>query len=247
MDVTEALATTTSVVTDQYLTMCASFHDVLFDVSSRIVGPPGLEFVAMCQRMKGLAVLPISQALMLPRSTLLLTSIVSTISLIKSHSYLFFQNFIRSHHGYTVDSGSHIDSWAYHCRAPELVDDEATQPTPSADIWSLAAVLLQCLTGRKPYEGMSSMQMRRALLLRHAPGAIPGDIPNGLQQLLRRCFHETPNQRPALAQIKQVRKATCVGARSLQFAKLGCHHIGNMKHSKGSWLSSCWYSLLTLE
>jgi len=92
------------------------------------------------------------------------------------------------------------------CRPPELIDDESAPPSPSADIWSLAAVLLQCLTGRPPYEGMRSMQMRRALLQRHAPGPVPEDLPSSLKRLFRQCFHETPDQRPSLSRIKQVCK-----------------------------------------
>ena len=46
--------------------------------------------------------------------------------------------------------------------------------------------------------------MRRALLQRHAPGPIPEDLPTSLKRLLRQCFHETPDERPSLSQIKQV-------------------------------------------
>ena len=104
--------------------------------------------------------------------------------------------------GNGMESEAHLP--VLQCRPPELVDDESAEPMPQADVWSMAAVLQQCLTGRPPYDGMSSVQVRRALLLRHAPGAVPEDIPNSLQQLLRRCFHETPEQRPSLVQIKQV-------------------------------------------
>ena len=52
------------------------------------------------------------------------------------------------------------------------------------------------------------MQTRRALLQRHAPGPVPDNIPHSLQQLLRQCFHETPDQRPSLLQIRQVGTVT---------------------------------------
>lgn len=91
------------------------------------------------------------------------------------------------------------------CRAPEVIDDDRHHPpTGSADVWSLGAVLLQCLTGRAPYEGMSSMAMHGALLQKYAPGPVPDDIPDSLQRLLRQCFHEAAEQRPSLQQIKQV-------------------------------------------
>ena len=99
---------------------------------------------------------------------------------------------------------------------------------PSADIWSLAAVLLQCLTGRPPYEGMRSMQMRRALLQGHAPGPIPEDVPTSLKRLLRQCFHETPDQRPSLSQIKQVCK---------QHGSVSCSCI-HAEDSSGRYMAS---------
>ncbi len=108
--------------------------------------------------------------------------------------------------GQTVSMMLNMRSRPVLCRPPELIDDESAPPSPSADIWSLAAVLLQCLTGRPPYEGMRSMQVRRALLERHAPGPVPEDLPTSLKRLLQQCFHETPDQRPSLSQIKQVRK-----------------------------------------
>ena len=108
--------------------------------------------------------------------------------------------------GQTVCMMLNMPSKQVPCRPPELIDDVSAPPSPSADIWSLAAVLLQCLTGRPPYEGMRSMQMRRALLQRHAPGPVPEDLPSSLKRLLQQCFHEMPDQRPSLSQIKQVCK-----------------------------------------
>ena len=108
--------------------------------------------------------------------------------------------------GLTVSMMLNMQSRQVPRRPPELIDDESAPPVPSADIWSLAAVLLQCLTGRPPYEGMRSMQMRRALLQRHAPGPVPEDLPTSLKRLLRQCFHDTPDQRPSLLQIQQVCK-----------------------------------------
>ena len=92
------------------------------------------------------------------------------------------------------------------CRAPELIDDEVdvSRAGIPSDVWSLAAVLLHCLTGVAPYSGMRSMEMRRALLLRHSPGPIPEDLPNQLQVLLRQCFQAEPADRPGLPHIKQV-------------------------------------------
>lgn len=57
---------------------------------------------------------------------------------------------------------------------------------------------------------MSSMQTRRALLLGHAPGCIPEDLPAPVQAILRQSFDADPNCRPSLAEIKQVLLSTAV-------------------------------------
>lgn len=126
------------------------------------------------------------------------------------------------------------------CRAPVLIDDEIDSATAgtACDIWSLAATLLNCLTGTAPYHGMRSTEMRRALLLRHAPGPVPEDLPAGLQRMLRQCFHADPTQRPSLAEVKQVllllllpdqsllgHKCCIVVLHQAQFApSIHCHH-----------------------
>ena len=90
------------------------------------------------------------------------------------------------------------------CRSPEQIDDDIAAPAFSADVWSLGAVLLQCLTGTPPYEGMRSMAMCAALLQGRPPGPIPGNIPNSLQRLLGQCFLVPAARRPTLANVKQV-------------------------------------------
>ncbi|MHB8380358.1 MAG: serine/threonine-protein kinase [Acidimicrobiales bacterium] len=56
--------------------------------------------------------------------------------------------------------------------APEQL--EGTQVGPSADIWSLGMVLLECLTGRRVYEGSPSEIVARRLA---GPVPLPTDLP----------------------------------------------------------------------
>lgn len=56
--------------------------------------------------------------------------------------------------------------------APEQLEDHTVGP--AADIWSLGIVLLECLTGRRAYEGSPSEVVARRLV---APVPIPTDLP----------------------------------------------------------------------
>jgi serine/threonine protein kinase len=63
---------------------------------------------------------------------------------------------------------------------------------PSADIWSLGMVLLECLTGRRVYEGTSSEIIGRRLA---GPVPLPGDIPVPWKLLLSGMLDHRPDQR----------------------------------------------------
>lgn len=88
-------------------------------------------------------------------------------------------------------------------RAPELLDDDPSHPPgfPS-DIWSLAAIMLHCLTGKPPFQGEG--KVHKALLQGKPPGQMPVGLPQPLQTLLEQCFQTNPAKRPALKEIKQV-------------------------------------------
>src|ERR1700684_3988924 len=64
--------------------------------------------------------------------------------------------------------------------APEQLED--TQVGPSADIWSLGIVLLECLTGRRVYEGSPSEIVARRL---GEPVPLPADLPLPREVLFR--------------------------------------------------------------
>ena len=81
-----------------------------------------------------------------------------------------------------------------------LVDEIA----PLADIWSFAAVLLHCLTGKAPFDGVKDMDVLKALRRGQLPGMIPSSLPQPLQSLLAECFCTDPARRPSLQAIQQV-------------------------------------------
>ncbi len=74
--------------------------------------------------------------------------------------------------------------------APEQLEDN--QVGPSADLWSLGIVLLECLTGRRAYEGSPSEIVARRLM---APVPIPLDLPVPWKLVLTGMLDHRPDQR----------------------------------------------------
>ncbi len=79
--------------------------------------------------------------------------------------------------------------------APEQVRGEDVGPP--ADIYALGLVLLECLTGRREYQGS---QVEAAVARLHRPPDIPRHLPTDLTRLLRRMTALSPRQRPTAAE-----------------------------------------------
>ena len=88
---------------------------------------------------------------------------------------------------FTID-GTTIGTVSY--MAPEQLEDHSVGP--AADIWSLGIVLLECLTGRRVYEGTSSEIIARRLA---APVPLPADLPVPWKLLLSGMLDHRPEQR----------------------------------------------------
>ncbi|MFF3599137.1 serine/threonine-protein kinase [Kitasatospora indigofera] len=76
--------------------------------------------------------------------------------------------------------------------APEQI--RGRQAQPAADVYALGLVLLECLTGRREYDG-APLEAAAARL--HRCPAVPGGLPAPLTHLLRRMTHTEPEQRPS--------------------------------------------------
>lgn len=76
--------------------------------------------------------------------------------------------------------------------APEQVSGQTVGPP--ADVYALALVLLECVTGHREYEGGP---LEAAVARLHRSPVVPDDIPDGLARLLRRMTHPDPVRRPA--------------------------------------------------
>lgn len=82
--------------------------------------------------------------------------------------------------------------------SPEAFDPEAHGGTgPPADVWSLACVLVEMLSGRAPWAGMPMQQIITAVVVRRRVPDVPEDAPAA--ELLRRCFSFDAAARPTAA------------------------------------------------
>jgi hypothetical protein len=80
--------------------------------------------------------------------------------------------------------------------APEQVSGEPVGPP--ADVYALGLVLLECLTGRREYDG-TSLEVAMARLNRQPE--IPPDLPGGWRDLLTGMTAREPASRPSAAQV----------------------------------------------
>lgn len=85
-------------------------------------------------------------------------------------------------------AGTTLGTAAY--MAPEQLEDH--QVGPPADIWSLGIVLLECLTGRRVYDGTPSEVIAKRLA---GPVHIPGDLPVPWKLLVSGMLDHQPDQR----------------------------------------------------
>ena len=72
---------------------------------------------------------------------------------------------------------------------------------PAADVWALAAVLLECLTGNRPFEGPATEVVARRL-----GGAVPSPdgLPTPWRMLLTSMLEPDPHRRPEAAEVAEM-------------------------------------------
>jgi serine/threonine protein kinase len=80
--------------------------------------------------------------------------------------------------------------------APEQLEDH--QVGPSADVWSLGIVLLECLTGKRAYEGSASEIVARRL---SSPVSLPENLPVPWKLVLSGMLDHRPENRPDGSQV----------------------------------------------
>jgi serine/threonine protein kinase len=87
--------------------------------------------------------------------------------------------------------------------APEAFEPQAFAEGigPHTDVWALACVMVEMLTGQKPWVGMQMQQISRAVCDQHATPLVPEDAPGA--HVLRQCFARLPAQRTTTAEFAQ--------------------------------------------
>jgi serine/threonine protein kinase len=106
-------------------------------------------------------------------------------------------------HGHTV-TGFTIGTASYF--APEQVTGSAV--TPAADVYALALVLIEAVTGRRVYPGPPA-QAALARLQQEPP--LPEHLPPAMSALLRRMTATAPQARPAAAEVERVLRLVATG------------------------------------
>ena len=90
--------------------------------------------------------------------------------------------------------------------APEQVAGEAVGPP--ADVYALGIVLLECLTGRRPFEG-TPMEVAMARLSR--PPDVPATLPESWRALLGAMLARQPDDRPAAGEVADALRRISAG------------------------------------
>ena len=82
--------------------------------------------------------------------------------------------------------------------APEQAQGSRGRVNPRADVFSLGALLFECLTGRPAYQGEGVMTILARLLFEDAPRvrSLRPDVPEALDDLVARMLSRAPEARP---------------------------------------------------
>jgi serine/threonine-protein kinase len=76
--------------------------------------------------------------------------------------------------------------------APEVLRGAAADTR--GDVWALGVVLFEMAAGRRPFAGDTQYELTSAILTTPVPD-FPGDVPVGLQSIVRKCLAKEPGER----------------------------------------------------
>ena len=85
--------------------------------------------------------------------------------------------------------------------APEVIEMSGTKSDPKSDVWSVACVVVELLTGSPPYFDLQPMPALFAIVRDESPPLPPGISPE-LRGFLTACFRKDPAQRPTASELR---------------------------------------------
>ncbi len=104
--------------------------------------------------------------------------------------------------GLSVFAGETLTSAAFtvHISPPEVLRDPRAPRTQAGDVYAFGIVLLEIVTGRTAYAGLSRDMIRKSVLEGKRP-PIPASVPADICDLIQSCWAEDPRARPSFSDI----------------------------------------------